>query len=72
MPTIATLKRLGGCPKCKGNYRFSAEERIEQIDQLEGIEFKSFEGEYKGNTTRVNVFCHIHQFSWVATLANLL
>ncbi|MBA6383831.1 hypothetical protein H4J45_17635, partial [Colwellia sp. BRX10-6] len=26
LPTIATLKRLGGCPKCKGNYRFSAEE----------------------------------------------
>jgi phage FluMu protein Com len=71
-PTIAVLKRKGACPKCAGNYRYTEEERVKQLEQLEGIEFKSFEGEYKGNTTPVNVFCHIHKFSWVATLANLL
>jgi len=71
-PTISVLKRKGACPKCAGNYRYTEKERVKQLEQLEGIEFKSFEGEYKGNTTRVNMYCHNHKYSWVSSLANLL
>lgn len=72
MPTIAYLKRLGGCPKCAGNYRYSAEERVEQLKQLKGIMFDSFVDDYKGNTTRVKMYCPTHQYSWVSSIANLL
>lgn len=36
-----------GFPQCAGNRRWTADERIEQINKLDNIEFVSWVGKYK-------------------------
>ena len=61
-----------GCPQCAGKRRWTAEERIEQINELENIEFISFDGDYKTCCSRANVKCKVDNFVWSASVNKLV
>jgi len=61
-----------GCPHCAGNRRWTAEERIEQINKLENVEFVSWVGEYKKHNSKANVRCKIDGFMWTPSVSDLV
>ena len=61
-----------GCPQCAGRRRWTAKERIEQINKLENIEFVSWVGSYEDNKSKANVRCKIDGFEWPAIVNNIL
>lgn len=61
-----------GCPQCAGNRRWTAEERIEQINKLENIEFVSWVDGYKNTYSKVNLKCTIDGFEWVASVNDIV
>ena len=61
-----------GCPQCAGNRRWTADERVEQINKLENIEFVSWVDGYKGAHSKANVKCEIDGFEWVPSVSNLV
>ena len=61
-----------GCPHCAGKRRWTAEERIEQINSLENIEFVSWVDGYKGANSKANVRCMKDGFEWAASVGNLV
>lgn len=60
------------CPHCAGNRMWTSEERIEQINSLESIEFVSWFDDYKNNNSKANVRCEIDGFEWSATVNSLV
>ena len=61
-----------GCPQCGGVRRWTAEERIEQINSLDNIEFVSWSSEYKNHRSKANVRCTIDNFVWSSRIDNLV
>lgn len=61
-----------GCPQCAGLRRWTSEERIDQINKLENIEFVSWVDGYKGACSKANVKCEIDGFEWAARVSNLV
>lgn len=61
-----------GCPSCAGNRRFTEDERIEQINRLEDIEFISWVDGYKNGHSKANVKCEIDGFEWSAKVSSLV
>lgn len=61
-----------GCPQCAGQRRWNAEERIEQINKLENIEFISWSGDYKNHKSKAIVRCTIDGNEWSARVSNLV
>lgn len=61
-----------GCPQCSGKRRWTSDERIEQINSLENIEFISWDGEYKNCYSRANVKCTVDKHVWRATVDSLV
>lgn len=61
-----------GCQQCAGNRRWTAEDRIEQINKLEGIEFVSWIDEYKNAFSKANVRCSVDNYVWSARVGNLV
>ena len=61
-----------GCPHCAGVRRWKAEERIEQINSLENIEFISFVDSYIGANSKAKVRCIIDGFAWSASIHSLV
>ena len=61
-----------GCPQCSGVRRWTAEERIEQINNLGGILFVRFDGEYKNQKSIVVARCTIDGFEWRTTVDRLI
>lgn len=61
-----------GCPKCAGVRRWTAEERIEQINEIYNIQFVSWVDEYKGKDSKANVRCEIDGFEWDASVHHLV
>lgn len=61
-----------GCPQCSGLRRWTEDERIEQINSIENIEFLSWEKVYKGSKSKVNVRCANDGFTWSATVSDLV
>ena len=71
--TVSNLIGLGnGCPHCAGNRRWTSDERIEQINSLENIEFVSWVDGYKGNKSKANVRCAVDGFEWSAIVHHLV
>lgn len=61
-----------GCPQCSGKRTWNADERIEQINSIDGIKFNSwYRGGYKNKNSKAFVFCD-HGHSWPASVSNLL
>lgn len=61
-----------GCPHCSGKRRWTAEERVEQINSIENIEFVSWVDSYKNNRSKANVKCKVDGFEWSATAHHLV
>lgn len=61
-----------GCPHCSGKRRWTAEERVEQINCIENIEFVSWVGSYKNNKSKANVICKVDGFEWCASVQHLI
>lgn len=66
------IDKGNGCPHCAGRRKWNAEERIEQINSLENIEFVSWFGGYKGANSKANVKCLIDGFEWSASVSSLV
>lgn len=61
-----------GCPQCAGNRRWTAYDRVEQINRLEDIEFISWADGYKNAHSKANVKCALDGFEWSATVNDLV
>ncbi len=61
-----------GCPQCANQRRWTSEERIEQINKLENIEFVSWVDEYKNASSKANVRCSVDNYVWSARVVNLV
>ena len=61
-----------GCPQCSGNRRWTAEERVDQINKLEGIEFVSWINRYKNSQSKANVRCNVDGHEWIAAVDQLV
>ena len=61
-----------GCPQCAGKRIWTAEERIEQINEIKNINFVSWVDGYKGKTSKANVRCVKDSFNWCANVDNLV
>lgn len=61
-----------GCPICAGNMRFTEEERIEQINKLENIEFVCWVDSYKNSHSKAIVRCKIDGFEWGAKIYSII
>jgi len=61
-----------GCPQCSGVRRWTAYERVEQINSLENINFISWVGKYKNNESRANIRCSIDGHEWESRVSNLI
>lgn len=66
------VNTVRGCPHCAGKRRWTAEERIEQINKLENIEFVSWVDGYKNCYSKANVNCKIDSFSWSPTINDII
>ena len=61
-----------GCQQCSGVRRWTPEERVEQINKLDNIEFVSWVGEYKKHNSKANVRCEVDGFEWSASVHSLV
>lgn len=61
-----------GCPQCAGLRRWTAEERIGQINELKNIEFISWVGSYKNNKSNARLRCAVDGFEWRASVSSLV
>lgn len=61
-----------GCPKCANVRRWTADERIEQINEIKNIEFISWVGVYKNHSSKANVRCTIDNFEWSPRVNDLV
>ena len=71
--TLSSLLHVGtGCPNCSRKRRWTAEERIEQINSNSGIIFLSWDGEYKNHKSKANLKCGIDGFEWSARIDSVI
>lgn len=61
-----------GCPNCSGKRRWTSEERVEQINSLDNIEFVSWIGNYNNCESKAKVRCTLDYFEWGSTVDNLV
>lgn len=66
------VNRATGCPQCLKVRRWTADERIEQINSLPDIEFVRWEDEYKTSYSRAIVRCRIDGYEWTVTVNNII
>lgn len=66
------LNKANYCPVCSGCRRWTAEERIEQINKLDNIEFVCWFSSYKNSNSKAIVRCKIDGFEWRVNINHLL
>lgn len=66
------INNVRGCPQCAGNRRWTAEERIYQINELKNIEFTSWIDGYNGVNSKANVRCSVDNFEWRSSVNDLV
>lgn len=57
-----------GCPNCSRKRRWTAEERIEQINSIDNISFISWVDEYKNAFSKALVRCSVDNYAWSASV----
>lgn len=60
-----------GCPQCAGNRRWTADERIKQINALPNITFSRWHGKYTGALSRAVCYCDVGH-EWSSSVDNLI
>lgn len=72
-PSIHSLINHGvGCPHCGGSRRWTAEERIAQINARPNIRFLHWIGDYAGAGTKAMCRCAIDGYEWPAKVDDLI
>lgn len=71
-PAHSIISHGNGCPHCSGKRRWTEEERVEQINSIENIEFVSWADSYKNNRSKANVRCKVDGFEWCASVQHLV
>lgn len=61
-----------GCPNCSKKRIWTSEERIEQINKLENIEFVCWVDSYKNAHSKANVRCKVDGFIWIASVNSIV
>ena len=61
-----------GCPQCAGTRRWTADERIEQINARPNIKFLRWDGEFKGSKSKAVCRCEIDGYEWYVTVSGLI
>lgn len=73
---VATVKNLTvngtGCPKCSGQARMSADEWVDKVNTVDGLEFVRWEQGYKNNTSRIIVRCLVCKLERSVALVNIV
>ncbi len=72
--SVNSLLRAGahGCPQCANNRRWTAEERIVQINALPNIFFVRWVGRYRNCYSKAVCLCRIDGTEWAARVDNLV
>ena len=60
------------CPQCSGNRIWTADERINQINSLENIEFVSWVDGYKNGYSKAVVRCKKDGFEWASSVRGIV
>lgn len=63
---------VAGCPQCSGKRRWTADERVVHINNIDGIVFVSWVGDYKNAFTRARVACEKCGHAWSSTIDNIV
>ena len=66
------VNKGSGCPNCASNRRFTPEERVDQINKLENIEFVSWPDLYKNKKSKVKVRCKVDGFCWSTSIDTIV
>lgn len=66
------IHRGNGCPQCAGLRRWSADERVSQINAIENVKFVRWNGLYTGTHSGVTVRCEIDGFEWSTKASQLI
>lgn len=61
-----------GCPQCFGKLKFTADERMNQINALPNIRFVRWCGPFKSVMSKALVRCEIDGHEWSAKVNNLV
>lgn len=66
------LRKETGCPQCAGQHKWTAEERIVQINALPGLEFVRWDGVYNGAWSKAVCVCHVAGHEWATRVSDLV
>ena len=66
------VNRGQGCPQCKGVRKWTADERIDQINAKPNIKFLRWDGTFKGNNSKAVCRCEIDGYEWSASVNSLV
>lgn len=66
------LKSVSGCPQCVRLRRWSAEERVEQINNLPDIKFVRWVDGHKNAKSKAVCQCALDGFEWMASVSSLV
>lgn len=69
--SVSSLLKGHGCPSCAGNRRWTAEERISQINAMPGVFFVRWVQPYRGAKTKAECRCRFGH-EWVTAIDYLL
>lgn len=67
---VDNLVQGSGCPKCAGLYHYSASERIDQLNALDGVRFIRWDGEYLNAHSKA-VMCCSEGHEWSSSISDL-
>lgn len=68
--TINSLVSGQGCPQCGGVRRWTAEERVAQINSIEGVEFVRWVDGYSNVNSKALLRCSVDGLEWEASVHN--
>lgn len=69
---VGNLTKGGRCPKCVNHYTYTESERIEQIRNIEGVDFVGWHSFYENAFSKAIVRCLVDGHQWVTTVDGLV
>ncbi|MGL5390727.1 MAG: hypothetical protein ACRDA8_04925, partial [Shewanella sp.] len=68
----ALINGSKGCANCAKNRRWSADERISQINSRDGMSFVRWDGAYQGKKSKAEIHCEKCGNSWSSSIDSLI
>ena len=66
------ISKERGCPQCSGVRKWTAEERIEQVNAKSNVKFVRWDGKFKGIKTKAVCRCDVDGYEWSSTIKSLV